>query len=85
LRWIFLVLDFFNWLFIVGYVPLVKGVQVREKTSKIRQSSVDETPDSDINFMTAVKDAGWTDIWGTMGQLRKKAVLLLRTQPVKLP
>jgi hypothetical protein len=39
----FLVLDFFNWLFIVGYVPPVKGIQVREKTSKIRQSSVDET------------------------------------------
>ena len=40
---IFLVLDSFNWLFIVGYVPPVKGIQVREKTNKIHQSSVDET------------------------------------------
>ncbi len=27
----------------MGYVAPVKGIQVREKTSKIRQSSVDET------------------------------------------
>ncbi len=38
-----MVLDFFNWWFIVGYVPPVKEIQVREKTSKIRQSIVDET------------------------------------------